>query len=220
MSRWTQTFLGNRNYMMDPACSMIHIVDIAHSLAMKPRFGGMAKVHYSVAEHSVRVAELAEAACPGAGIYGLLHDPAEGYLFDLGGPYKSLPEFAWFRSLEARWMLRILGSLGMLGGRRADEVTADDWWMEVRVGKTRVNLAPFDAQTLIEEAMTIMPRDEYWSRKKDEAIAKGWTLRPLDHHSISPTPLHARTLFLMLYARYTHQPVGPLLSLALENDLP
>lgn len=63
----------------------ILIEDIAHSLAHVCRFNGHTRTFYSVADHSIRVAE----ALPDKlKLWGLLHDAAEAYLGDVVGPIK------------------------------------------------------------------------------------------------------------------------------------
>jgi hypothetical protein len=69
----------------------IDLADIAHALALTCRFKGHCRDFYSVAEHSVRVSHTlhTRAAGPAIEMAGLMHDAAEAYLSDLGGPIKS-----------------------------------------------------------------------------------------------------------------------------------
>lgn len=64
--------------------------DVARSLSMQCRFNGHVKQFYSVAEHSLLVADL----CHGAGIeaeaWGLLHDAAEAYVGDITRPIRKM----------------------------------------------------------------------------------------------------------------------------------
>src|SRR3990167_8033626 len=82
---WLETYSGVRFYPMDPRSEDVRLVDIAHSLAMTCRFGGHAKFHYSVAQHSVLVAELLPERLR---LYGLLHDAHEAYTGDMVRPVK------------------------------------------------------------------------------------------------------------------------------------
>jgi len=60
----------------------ISLKDIAHSLALQCRYGGHCKYFYSVAEHSVRAAEIAHDYQVDPR-YMLLHDAAEAYCGDV-----------------------------------------------------------------------------------------------------------------------------------------
>ena len=79
-------------YFLNPKIEDIYVEDIAHSLSMVCRFGGHCNQFYSVAEHSVIVAEILEKE--GADVLtcfaGLLHDAEETYLPDIPRPIKQL----------------------------------------------------------------------------------------------------------------------------------
>ena len=86
---WIECFSGRKFYPLNPREEDIDIYDIAHSLSMTCRFMGHAKYFYSVAEHSLRVAEI----CPhGLKLAGLLHDYAEAYIGDIPKPIKKILE--------------------------------------------------------------------------------------------------------------------------------
>jgi uncharacterized protein len=88
----------------------IRIEEIAHSLAMMPRFGGFMTRAYSVAEHSIYVARLVRRMCEAAGMnerntrrtvrQALLHDAPEYVLPDMAYTIKYQPEFAFYRELD------------------------------------------------------------------------------------------------------------------------
>lgn len=80
---WMQTFTGNKVYPLDLRPSEIDISDIAQALSMQCRFAGHTKFHYSIAQHSVYCAQLAEHK-----LEALLHDASEAYLVDLPRPVK------------------------------------------------------------------------------------------------------------------------------------
>jgi len=82
---WIQTAGGRRYTPFAPRPEQIVIFDIAHALAHKARFNGHAHAFYSVAEHSVLVAD---ALPPHLALWGLLHDAAEAYLPDIASPIK------------------------------------------------------------------------------------------------------------------------------------
>lgn len=82
---WIQTYSGLRFSYTNPEPDMISLEDIAHSLAHICRYNGHCKPFYSVAQHSVLVAQY----CPsGFERQGLLHDAAEAYIGDFPKPLK------------------------------------------------------------------------------------------------------------------------------------
>ena len=78
-------FTGTKINIKHPTVHMIKIDDIAHALSQICRFGGHTKRLYTVAQHSVLVAELAP---PHLKRYALLHDATEAYLGDVIKPLK------------------------------------------------------------------------------------------------------------------------------------
>ena len=83
---------GRRVALLNPSPAQIVIGDIAHGLAHQCRFNGQTNQFYSVAQHSLMVAELVPPAYRRA---ALLHDAAEAYLGDMVKPLKVLlPAFA------------------------------------------------------------------------------------------------------------------------------
>lgn len=77
----------------------ISALDIAHSLAQTNRFNGHTCRPYSVAEHSLLVAELLERQFgvrdSAALLAALLHDGHEAYTGDVPTPVKQMLGFAW-----------------------------------------------------------------------------------------------------------------------------
>lgn len=63
------------------------VEDIAHALSQIIRFTGHARAPYTVAQHSLLVAELVP---PQHRLWALLHDASEAYLGDVASPLKSL----------------------------------------------------------------------------------------------------------------------------------
>lgn len=75
--------------ILDP--ESICIEDIAHALSNTARFGGHLKEFYSVAQHSVHMAQMASENFK---LEALLHDASEAYLGDMPSPFKRImPEY-------------------------------------------------------------------------------------------------------------------------------
>lgn len=73
--------------LVKPDPASIHIEDIAHHLSQICRFTGGTREHYSVAQHSVLVAQLVPLDFQ---LAALLHDAAEAYVGDVSRPLKTL----------------------------------------------------------------------------------------------------------------------------------
>lgn len=108
---WIQTYTGVEFYPLDPRPEDIRIADIAHALSMQCRYTGHVRSFYSVAEHSLRVAELCP---PEYALLGLLHDAAEAYLVDLPRPIKLGTEIGrLYREAEDRIMIAVCQRFGL-----------------------------------------------------------------------------------------------------------
>lgn len=83
------THTGEHIYFDNPKVEQIHLEDIAHHLTKEQRYGGCLPldVHYSVAEHSMYIANYlrsTDSRVPKAKLKtALLHDATETYLRDL-----------------------------------------------------------------------------------------------------------------------------------------
>lgn len=84
------TFTGGTFDLANPTAKQVDIRDIAHSLSLLCRFNGHCKRFYSVAEHSMNVADLLPNELK---LWGLLHDAHEAYIGDVSRPLKKL---MWF----------------------------------------------------------------------------------------------------------------------------
>jgi uncharacterized protein len=82
---------GTDVFLSAPTPDVIHIRDIAHHLSLINRFNGATDTPYSVAQHSVLVADLLLAKKQPADVclWGLLHDAHEAYLGDVTTPVKA-----------------------------------------------------------------------------------------------------------------------------------
>ena len=105
-----------------PQTSDIHIKDIAHSLSMICRYNGTTRYHYSVAQHCVAVANVAQKmGCPPEQVlYALLHDATEAYICDIPRPLKTL--LSDYNKIEQTLNRVIMDKFGISG---VDTTTVD-----------------------------------------------------------------------------------------------
>jgi 5'-deoxynucleotidase YfbR-like HD superfamily hydrolase len=142
-----RTISGDLVAPLDLLPAEVRVEDIAHALARMPRFAGHTSGFLSVADHSIRVANLLERAGHDAKICltGLLHDASEAYLMDLPAPVKHSPEMHYYRSAEARVDEAVARRFHLPGvmlhriTRRQDRVSELDW-MWPGVVKTADNI--------------------------------------------------------------------------------
>lgn len=87
MRNYIQTHTGMKVHLPDADPSEFRIGDIAHALSMMPRFAGHIDRFYSVAEHSINVAEIVPDEHK---LQALLHDATEAYICDIPTPFKRL----------------------------------------------------------------------------------------------------------------------------------
>lgn len=88
---WIQTATGQCFDLAKPSPDQVNLPDIAHALGHLCRFNGHTYVPYSVARHSLLVAELVPAEHR---LQALLHDAHEAYIGDMSTPLKwILPEY-------------------------------------------------------------------------------------------------------------------------------
>ncbi|MDH0894254.1 MULTISPECIES: phosphohydrolase [unclassified Pseudomonas] len=99
--------------LLNPAADMVVAADLAHALSNVCRFNGHSAWHYSVAQHSLLVADLIalEGGSAEEQLAGLLHDSTEAYISDLTRPLKLLLAEATEASTEA-W-LTIIAEAGL-----------------------------------------------------------------------------------------------------------
>lgn len=173
-----ETYTGKRFRPLDPVVADICIEDIAHALSNQCRFSGHTKMHYSVAEHSVRVTWLLQVQGHDirTQLWGLLHDASEAYLVDLPSPLKHSPEFLSYRIAEKELMFAVCERFDL--PLEEPEV--------VRYA---------DAVLLATEARDLMPfRPEHWGALK---------VKPLPERINPWTQGQAEMTFLKEFARLT-----------------
>ncbi len=86
---WIETWSGRAFDLMNPDPKRVALEDVAMHLSLINRFLGATGVGYSVAQHSVHVAELVEQEASTTredAFAGLLHDGDEPYLGDFTSP--------------------------------------------------------------------------------------------------------------------------------------
>ncbi|GHC61743.1 hypothetical protein [Limoniibacter endophyticus] len=141
-TEWIQTFLGGQFWPMEPRAEDVHIEDIAHALSMECRYNGHCIRFYSVAEHSVHLAEylyalgLPASTC----LWALLHDAPEAYIRDIARPVK--PYLVGYSEAEARLMSVIAERFGLPAEMPAIVKEVDSRI----IGDERVNMAPCVAE--------------------------------------------------------------------------
>lgn len=111
--RTIPTFTGKRIDPLNASLGDIDRLDIAHGLSHSCRFSGQTKYFYSVAAHSIAVAEaLRRTGAPVSVVRAaLFHDSAEAYLHDLPRTLKETPEFEMYRVAESRLLATIYAAL-------------------------------------------------------------------------------------------------------------
>lgn len=86
---WIQTYSGGAFPLLTPGPEHVHLRDISEALAKLCRFTGHTRWPYSVAQHSLYVADLVRAyGRIDAEPYALLHDAHEAYVGDVATPMK------------------------------------------------------------------------------------------------------------------------------------
>lgn len=172
---WGCTSSGRRYWPADPRPEDIDIQDIAHALSLQCRFGGHVRRFYSVAQHSVLVANL----CPPADtLWGLLHDASEAYIVDIPRPLKYAPGMEGYLALEKKMMGAVCERFGLSPEMPASVREADE-------------------RLLASEARDLMPH-------VGDAGVPGWGLThaPVGF-TIQPwEPFLARERFLSLFHRF------------------
>ena len=107
---YVSTYLGNRFDPIVGSIDNIHMEDIAHGLAFQCRFNGQTSEFFSIAQHSLIVADLVP---PHLRLAALLHDASEAYLGDVVKPLKAL--LPNFKEIEHRVEAAIAERFGVQG---------------------------------------------------------------------------------------------------------
>ena len=97
-----RTYTGGLITPLSPRAEDIRIEDIAHALACTARFCGHTHEPYSVAQHSVMIAESSVPFSVPGRLAALLHDASEAYICDMPRPVKRAAEMAGYIEIEQR----------------------------------------------------------------------------------------------------------------------
>lgn len=176
---WINTFTGRKFYPLDPRVEDIHIEDIAHALSLQCRFTGHVQYFYSVAQHSVHVAEHVSAKDR---LWALLHDAPEAYLIDLARPVKHAPALAGYRRAEVALMKAICRRFGLSPKMPAPVKEADN-------------------RMLITEAHSLMTMHDDWLNE--------CPYQPYKQTVVSMLPGACEERFLSLFRRLTNADLAP-----------
>jgi hypothetical protein len=140
---YIRTFTGRQLYWARVEDHDYDIRDIAHALAMKCRWSGHTKQFYSIAQHSIAVANLVE---PEHKLAALLHDASEAYMPDFPSPLKWYlidTGFTQLKGIEARVDVAIAVKFGLPTPRHSSIKTADI----LMLGAEHRDLMPHGAET-------------------------------------------------------------------------
>lgn len=146
MSLWIHLADGTEHYLAGPeiAHNSYRVETLAHHLAIINRFTGATRRPYSVAEHSLLCADIAEAcgATLPAQMACLMHDAHEAIVGDASSPVKWALGHAWdaFEHPHAHALRRYLGLQSTFIGYRHQIKQID----LVALATERRDLLPFD----------------------------------------------------------------------------
>lgn len=173
---WVTTYTGRQFFPMAPKAADIVIEDIAHQLSCLNRWLGATREPYSIAQHSVHVAEMVPKE---HSLWALLHDASEAYLIDVPKHIKRLPQMAPYRAAEHHLQRIIFQRFGLRGPEPESVKVAD------------IALAVAEAQDLLKAIPSHWPA----------AIRLRTAARP--QFTIEPWPARkAENLFLERYTAF------------------
>lgn len=177
------------------ADNVIDIHDIAHALSHINRYTGHTTEPWSVAQHSILVYMIARELhdCKPQGQHiALLHDAHEAYVGDVATPIKAALGSAW-QQLERMHEERVHEALGIA-----------HFWPHYRIDIKRMDLIAL----LVERSALLGPQGDRrpWPLLDggDSQWRNGYANSGLMNllykvKGLTPTPAHARDLFLTLY---------------------
>lgn len=151
------TYNGSIFYPIDPdKLDDVNLEAIAFALSTNSRFCGHTKKFWSVAQHSLLVADIIEKSCKDeiieaglnideAKLIALLHDASEAYLSDICRPIKKVMlDYAKYEALVQNKIYKVFGI-------NTDDITKYNKWVRFA-----------DDTALYTEAITLMNPSELW----------------------------------------------------------
>jgi 5'-deoxynucleotidase YfbR-like HD superfamily hydrolase len=158
----------------------IDIDDIALALSHICRYNGMVARHYSVAEHSVRVAsriiDIPGFDTPNAQLAALLHDAPEAYIGDIVNPIKRHPSMKWYRDIDDGLMRMIWRHYGVefdddliAAVKQADHAEYLDEW-EVRGGDWDAEMACDSFLLMFRRLRRAIEIGDSWSARRFDVV--------------------------------------------------
>jgi hypothetical protein len=144
---WMTTITGRDHFLAgcESYLNEVDVYEIAHALAQVNRFNGHATRPYSVAEHSLLVADLAahDGHGPLMQLLCLLHDAHEAYTGDATSPQKNAIGLGW-ATFEHRHADHVRRSLHVVTGFAARKQQVNHYDL-VALATERRDLTRFDA---------------------------------------------------------------------------
>jgi uncharacterized protein len=138
---WMLTYPSGQEHHLCGASmctNQMHIEDIAHSLAITNRFNGHTCRPYSVAEHSLLVADLAqlEGASFIVQLAALMHDAHEAYTSDMTSPAKLVIGEPW-TAFEKPQAAALHNHFGLRSTMHAHRANIRRWDLNARATERR-----------------------------------------------------------------------------------
>lgn len=157
LGAWSQSYSGERYWIMDPLPEEVHLVDIVIGLSNAARYRGQTKFFYPVLQHSVLVSQASQALALKrgwtkdnawtAGYQGLLHDAPEAFLGDVARPLKRMRAMKEYCRVEALWETAIYEKFKVLPTRESSALVHE-----------------VDHRIVLDEIQVVMKDPDMWAR--------------------------------------------------------
>lgn len=170
---WIGCFSGGRVWPLDLRVEDIRLVDLAHHLAKRDRYGGALRRYLSVAEHCVIVSQYVPEPHRQE---GLLHDACEAYIGDMIRPLKHQPEMAGFRAAEDRMYPVMMARFGIVSTEESLDAIGE-----------------VDDRIVIDETRALSRRPEHYTERYPHLEPLGCAIAALEWRD-------ARYVFLARFA--------------------
>lgn len=183
---WMTTYTGKKFWPSDPRPEDFNVLDVAHHLSMICRYNGAVERFYSVAEHSVLIAQAMAAlgADDQLVLRALWHDGAEAYLCDVVRPVKR--NLVGYEAMEHRIEQLMWEWL---------KLPKEYWEMPEIVHQ-------FDDAIIYDEAMALLPSiPDNWHKQYAPGLGLGVFIEGWE-------PKKAQLRFLIMHSRYGGRPIS------------